>query len=294
MVVCMSNRIIENDFIEIAGTKYVIPGLHSGIENDLYHSADGVSKSMLDVLADKTPQHLKFARESGASEPTKAMIIGTAVHCAVLEPLEFEHKYLPMPNFSGKGSVNDKKEFLDDCALNNKIALKSDDYQKVVSMRDSALRHPVLKTFLKDGRAETSGFWHDKYTAELCRIRPDFLPDGMDVCIDLKTAQRASFSEFSKSVNKYRYHVSDAMYRDGLLQITGNSFAFLFAVIETEPPYLCALYELDYQARSLGHTMYRRLLDRYKEAKLNKFSEGYPIDIRTLDLPTWAKTQPII
>lgn len=61
--------------------------------NDEYHAASGVSKSHLDLIAQKSPLHywhryINPNREPSVKNP--AMKLGTATHTAILQPNEFE------------------------------------------------------------------------------------------------------------------------------------------------------------------------------------------------------------
>lgn len=70
------------------------PGIYPNISNADYHGGDGVSNSMLCVLREKSPMHLKALRDAANdNEPTPAQFIGTAFHCLVLEPAEFAKNY---------------------------------------------------------------------------------------------------------------------------------------------------------------------------------------------------------
>lgn len=72
------------------------PGIYDGISNGEYHGGEGVSKSMLDVLADRSPLHLHHKRTSANDNdhaPTPAQAIGTAFHALLLEPAEFVKDY---------------------------------------------------------------------------------------------------------------------------------------------------------------------------------------------------------
>jgi exodeoxyribonuclease VIII len=72
------------------------PGIYDGISNADYHGGAGVSKSMLDVLAERSPLHLHHLRTSANDNdraPTPAQAIGTAFHALLLEPGEFVKDY---------------------------------------------------------------------------------------------------------------------------------------------------------------------------------------------------------
>lgn len=70
------------------------PGIYPNISNADYHGGEGVSNSMLSVVREKSPMHLKALRDAANdNEPTAAQSIGTAFHCLVLEPEVFVREY---------------------------------------------------------------------------------------------------------------------------------------------------------------------------------------------------------
>lgn len=71
----------------------IAPGIYSPamLTNHDYHTGGLVTKSKLD-LVDRSPSHLKYALDNPREE-TKALRIGKALHCAVLEPEVFLGEY---------------------------------------------------------------------------------------------------------------------------------------------------------------------------------------------------------
>ncbi len=69
------------------------PGIYSPamLPNSDYHGGGLVTKSKLD-LVDRSPAHLKYQLDNPREE-TKALRIGKALHCAVLEPEVFMNEY---------------------------------------------------------------------------------------------------------------------------------------------------------------------------------------------------------
>jgi exodeoxyribonuclease VIII len=68
-------------------------GIYSGIPNADYHHGPGISKSGLDLIS-RSPLHYKAVLDAeNDNEPTPAQAIGTALHCAVLEPDVFVQEY---------------------------------------------------------------------------------------------------------------------------------------------------------------------------------------------------------
>ena len=68
------------------------PGIYYDISNEDYHAGDGVSKSQLDLVA-LSPALLQWQKMAPVDEEkTKALDMGTALHCLLLEPDDFERK----------------------------------------------------------------------------------------------------------------------------------------------------------------------------------------------------------
>jgi hypothetical protein len=69
----------------------------------------------------------------------------------------------------------------------------------------------------------------------------------------------------------------------------GNPFRrFVFFVVESEPPYLCACYELDDNALEEGASKRKRYLKTWRECVETGEWPGYPPGIDYASLPPWA------
>ena len=64
------------------------------MSNEEYHATGAVGKSMLDNIH-KSPAHLKIA---GNKNPGPPLILGSALHCAVLEHSTFNDRYIVEPD----------------------------------------------------------------------------------------------------------------------------------------------------------------------------------------------------
>lgn len=229
------------------------PGVYSNLSNADYHGGIGVSKSMLDVLADRSPLHLYHLRNSSNdNEPTAAQATGAAFHALLLEPDTFDDLYV-LPFVAPEGAlhtIDDLKDALNDAgekvsgtkpelierlkavrpdaiiadelkhqyAITNagRTILQPEAWEQLRSMRDAVMAHPAARALLSvPGKAEQSVYWNDPKTGELCRCRPDFWRnDG--VLVDLKTTEDASPEGFARSIANWRYHVQHPFYMDGV------------------------------------------------------------------------------
>jgi PDDEXK-like domain of unknown function (DUF3799) len=158
-------------------------------------------------------------------------------------------------------------------------------------MAGKVFQHGIAAKLLQAGAAELSGYWTDPDTGVRLRFRPDFLPDVGDrrpVIVDVKTSVSASPKRFAKSAADYGYHQQAAWYTDGLAATTGaTDAAFLFVVVQKDPPHLVSVCQLDPEAIDLGHRQNRAAIDLYARCKQTNTWPGYE-GIHNLSLPRWA------
>lgn len=258
------------------------PGIYTNLSNEQYHAAEGISKSGLDLIA-RSPY---LYRHRQAVEQTKAMLIGSAVHCAVLEPALFPHRYTVAPAADGRTKAG--KELLARFAEDNagKTILPPADYEQVVAMANATWIHPAARNILTGGQAETSIF-QDHHGA-LCKVRPDWITE--DLLVDVKTTVDASPEAFSKACWNYRYHVQAALYLDVANAAMGDRFnSFVFIAIEKAAPYQVAVYVADAAMVEAGRVVYHHDLETYRRCVETDtwpgINEG---KIASIGLPYWS------
>lgn len=261
--------------------------------NEAYHQAPGISKSCLDQVA-KSPLHYwaRYVDPNRAQDPpTKAMIIGSAVHAAVLEPEVFTALYLPAPEVNRRTNAGKEElaAFEAEAAAKGATVLDPADYRQCVAIARAVRAHPVAAGLLKEGRAEQSYFGKDPDTGLMVKCRPDFLPDSGIGIVDLKTTEDASPAEFGRSAAKWRYYVQAAFYPDVLRSIYGEAPEnFIFIAAEKQPPYAVAVYFCDPDQIALGREKARQNLARIAECQAAGAWPDYGHEPMPLRLPAWA------
>jgi exodeoxyribonuclease VIII len=259
------------------------PGIYTDLSNADYHAGPGLSRSKLWTTFNKSPAHAMAEKVA----QTKAMLIGSVVHVATLEPDLFERDYVRSEKFDKRTNIGKlaAEQFADQ--NQGKEIVEADVYDLAASIRDSLHGSAIVRDLLKGGKAEHSAYWEDFETGELCRVRPDMAQPGY--ILDLKTTQDASPDSFAKSVAGFGYHLQDAYYSEGWTQAGGGKIdRFIFLAVEKEPPYAWAIYELDDAARAEGQAIMRYALDSFHECrKANRFP-SYPETVASLALPPWA------
>lgn len=261
------------------------PGIYTRdqLSNEAYHSAEGISKSGLDLIL-RSPAHYRYAERK---ESTRAMEIGTALHCAILEPDRFATDYMLLREVTDRRS----SAYKDACKVwSPEKVLTGTEADRVAGMQESVLSHPALGQFVKaKGRCELSVFANDPETGVLVKCRFDKLLDAK-LAIDVKKTQ--DLRDFSKSVVNYGYHMQAAFYTDVWKWATGIDLeGFMFAAVEEMLPHASAMLTLDDEAMDIGRVMYRKALDTYAQCYERDEWNGIYQELAPIQLPSWYINQ---
>jgi len=256
-------------------------GFIKDLPNDDYHKMEGVSKTGLDKI-ERSPAHYKF-REF--KDPTRAMAIGSAIHCAILEPDRFgkDYKVTECKARTEKAYKEAKAEF------GGEFALTAQEGLKVLGMQESVGNNLEAMQYLTaPGNAELSAVITDPETGITIRCRYDWITDS-GVSVDVKKTQ--DIRKFAKTVFDYRYHVQDAMYSFIYKQITGEDLRFYFLAVEEEKPHSSQMFLLDDTALEIGNYYFRKNLRTYAEC-VNADKWPHPdCEEGLIELPNWAISQ---
>lgn len=257
------------------------PGIYN-ISNEDYHSGPGISKSGLDLIARSPAHYIGAERKS-----TPAFALGSAAHCAILEPDTFETRY-----YRGEDIRRGTKAWaeLEAKAAGREVLKPLEDWDLAWRIREAVMANDGAKILLnghEKGLVELSAYWIDSETGELCRCRPDYWLKSFGFVVDLKTTTDASPGAFARSVASYRYHVQAAFYSDGLMALGYRVNGFYFLAVEKDPPFAAAVYSLAPEAILEGRRLYRRDLDTYHRCRKTGIWPGYA-EFRELNLPAWA------
>lgn len=276
---------------EVAMTGRVVMAM----DNDEYHSGPGLSHSGVKRIL-RTPWHFQALREphdTHPATPTPQMFAGTLCHCATLEPDEFYERYVVGPEVSTRAS-REWKEFVAANPGRESITVAQRDI--AWAQANSLRSHPVVAELLAGMCvAEMAVYWTDADTGVLCKAKPDLthycgtLDRPAVILMDVKTTGDASPEGFAKAVANFGYHTQADWYCWGYEQATGTPCeGMVFAVVENEFPYACAVYMVDDEALSIARERNRKALALYAECERKAIWPGYPHDLQVISLPRWA------
>ena len=250
-----------------------------------YHKDKGIGKSRLDAVH-KSINHFLMP----ASEPGPALILGSALHCAFLEPELFDVLFIKDEKNDKRtveGKTNDK-EFQK--RAKNKTILTEKQWDIVKEMHESLRKDKLVQNLFQDGEPEVSLFWDEKDIR--CKARPDWVIDKGRILIDLKTTKDASPEGFTKAIANYRYHVQCAWYsRAASICYDRVPDQFVFVAVENTDPFNVGVYTLGLASRDEGWQIAEADLRKYKEwleSPPEEKHQGYSQEIVQLEIPNWA------
>lgn len=258
-----------------------------------YNKAPGIRRSLLWELR-KSPAHLKW-RMDNPPEATPALIFGQALHCMILTPSDFGSQFVFMPAADRRTKAG--REAWDAAAeqAQGKTQLPFDWVEQISGMTNAVAFNQAAARLLR-GPHESSYFWSDSLTNELCKCRTDAETDigDMHLIVDIKTCQDASTAEFMRDAIRYGYDVQAAMYTDGVRTATDREAMFVFVAVEKTPPYAINILQADPGFLAYGQDRYRHLLGMYHDCRVRDSWPGYTghdNDINALELPAWLKKE---
>lgn len=261
-----------------------------------YNEIDAVNYSTLKYVL-KSPRHYYHAKTIG-TEQTPAMALGTACHCAILEPERFSDEFAVWDSQtkSGRSAPRTGKAWEHFRRVNaGATILTTKQYETAAAMRDAVRADPIAMQFLSEGDAEVALVWTDEATKLLCKGRVDWITriDGEPVIVGLKTAADAGFDAFSRQSNRLLYHLQWAMYREGYHTITGEIPRVIEIAVESKVPHDSVVYEIGSDVIEPGLALYREALDEVARCRDKGVWPGQGGgEIVSLVLPAWAAGVP--
>jgi hypothetical protein len=254
-----------------------------------HHANQAVGSSLLKILLNQSPAHYLHAKEH-PEDPTPSMIMGSAIHSAILEPSYFIDNVVVEPKFAGTGS----KALREEWHLENhgKIILKEDGFDSIKGILKSISKHKQASKLISEGHAEESLFWTDAETGIDCKARPDFKREG-HILVDIKSTNDASPDAFRAQIAAYSYHLQAALYLDGASAVFGQQFdEFVIVAVEKGPPYAVNCFTLGIETINEGRAAYMKALQILKKCQDEKNYPCYDDSvIHPIGLPTWAFKQ---
>lgn len=235
---------------------------------------DYLSYSALKAFA-KSPNHyLQYVNREFVETP--AMVLGSALHCLVLEPDEYSKRYITAPKFDRRTKAGKEQAEAWELAADGKTHITADQEQAAMAMSSAIRCHSLAYRLLQNTRHE------QEYEGTIYGFPFRGIADavGGNTVIDLKTCQDASPDGFRRSASNLDYHLQAAIYT--LLTGCDN---FYWIAVESAAPYNVAVYQPTQDSLSAAAEYLHQLIERFRE--WDGQPVGYGENIYELDLPPW-------
>jgi len=269
-----------------------LTGIHYQMDEKEYRMAPAIAGSdAKKILPPLTPAHYA-AHMAGETkrEQTKAMLLGTMSHLAVLEPNKLDAAFVEKPEGKeGDFRTKEGKEWK--AKMGNTPILDSDEARAVRGIRDSIAAHDAAKALLAGCDSEVAMFAEHR-TGLWIKGRVDALKvesDNEAIICDVKTTSAgADYGTFSRQAASLNYHVSAAWYCH-LAGLNGlPPCRFYWIAVETSAPFAVAVYEIHPDALDLGVGMMNDALELIAQCEDAGEWPGYAPEVQCLNLPSWV------
>lgn len=253
-----------------------------------YHAQSEVSSTMLKALL-VSPAHLELAITKGF-KPTKATILGDAVHAWILQQERFKDMYEVCTEVyhrkTGDKNVGDPK--LDDEGdpvimlkhnEDSRLDIKGEEYKKF-----SAIIEAYKKSVEAKKLVETAQYIEASFFYENMRVRPDFITsDGW--IVDIKTVggnddKPSSPDNFCRQFFNFGYDLQMYMYYQIVKKELPNTKGFKFLCLDAKIPSGVQIYTfIDGESKwfELGGYRFHKAMEQYLEYKKTKEHPVYNI-----------------
>ena len=281
---------MEPKISEPSETKvYEVGKLLPNILFDDYRKAAGInSHGLMDIL--RSPAHYFERRYNQKDEKeSDALTFGRLLHFAILEPEHFQkHKAIQPPcdrrTIDGKRTWSEFQATLSP----DSIVVPDKFLDQLTRMSERILTHKITRGLFSKGLRETTLFWNDVQTGELCKARPDFISEKGYI-VDLKTSRDARTESFSRDILKYGYHIQASHYCQGAETTRVCLPKFIFVVIEKESPYEIKVMPAGVSVMGVGDQWRAKAMRTYAKCKKENKWPGYDHRAETVELPPYAE-----
>lgn len=281
------------------------------IANEIYHASLGISRSGL-MEFKKSPYHYWYKYINPERKPsycTSAMLLGELVHTLVLEPDQFNERYLlpkelePMPSEVrlkdvGKEQFEQvklaRKQVQDRNNLAREEFKKESEGKKIITLSmyqeakqyaNAVIKDELAQALFVGVEVEKSIYFTHKETGIQCKVRPDAWIGG--IVTDLKTCKDASFDAFQRDAVGSGYFIQAAMIKQALESIGIEMQKFIFYCVEKSEALPTTYYELDKHSLERAENEYNSLMQGIAYCmERNQWGAYQP---QVLTYPAWAK-----
>jgi len=243
-----------------------------------------------------------FLYRKAHPEKTAAMTFGSAFHCYILEPKEFDKRFI-INKFESRRT----KEYKQWAEFNNdKEIITQDEFQTLQEMKQALIENAEVRKLFN---IDINFNFQDKYEVEKihlfnfmgvgCKCKTDYESRQRDMIIDIKTCQKVEDNnEATKIIIDYDYFQQSVLYQLGYsLDYKCQKPMFFIVFIEKEAPYGIRIKYIDNEFERVGLAQIKQGLWKWKNYLDNRNNPdeywGYVANPSAALCPNWLKAKYI-
>ena len=254
-----------------------------------YFARPGLSISRLKEMR-RSPLHYQHALAN--PKTTAAMTLGTAAHCATLEPERFGRDYAVWARRTESGRLAPRNGKAWDAFVaeaGGRDVLTEEECSLALAIGTAVRRDPVAGKYLVSGEPEVTMEW-ELAGGRACKGRVDWLThmDDGPVLVGLKTARECRHFAFATAAAKLGYHLQWGWYADGWHIIKGTVPRVVEIVVESAPPHAVVVYDIGEDVLAVGRDEYQELLRLLDECERRNEWRGPAQTELVFTLPKWV------
>lgn len=254
-----------------------------------YFALDRLSNSALKHFR-KSPRHYLWEK-SHKTEPTPAMIIGSAFHCYALEQDDFNNRYAVMPKVDRRTTIGKESFALFMNENEGKTIIEAPDFDMIRRMSDALYRDEFAAELLAEhGETEKAFLWEETVTGipmkgKMDRVCGSFTLD-LKSCVSAhpETAARTAFDNYLTQPAVYR----EARQKNGMKK---GDFYFIF--VEKEQPHGVSVMKCGRDFLDYASVQYVATMEDFRFwQEMGCPDVGYEwrtIGYHQLNLPKWVR-----
>lgn len=218
-------------------------------------------------------------------EPSKAMDLGSLLHCLIMYPSKFSEQFIACPNVDRR--TKDGKlaweQFQD--KADGKTIITEDELSEATLIADSVMSNQNIKETV------TSCNYFEQEFAYKIQDLPfrgfvDGIKDG-EYILEIKTMNDASPSNITREFFNRKYHIQAGLYN------LVHKLPVKYLIVETKAPYNYMLLDVTDQFIMKGQEELFDLTEKFITCMhLDAFNVGYQFMESkefVIDLPSWVK-----
>lgn len=218
-------------------------------------------------------------------EPSKAMNLGSLIHCLIMYPSKFNDQFIIAPNVDRrtKDGKATWEEFIS--KSNGKIVVTEDELDEAKQITDNVLSNWKINNTVKECTSFEQEFKHDILGLPF-RGFVDGVNEG-NYILEIKTMSDASPSNVTREFYNRKYHIQAGLYN------LVHKLPVKYLIVETNAPYNSMLVDVADDYIEKGQQELMDLVDKFNTCMdLDAFNAGYGFmesEEFVVGLPSWVK-----